>query len=245
MTAVDGAKPNRVRGRLRTRSIARSGVLSAITILLGWTHVGFIPVPTPAGAATVLHVPAILAGVLEGPVAGFLVGLMFGLFSFLQASIPMFKDPIVAILPRLIIGVTAAYAYRILGKAARAWVLASGLVGAGIVGVFGWQVGVGTLWLGIVVGMLALALAIGTIVLALREDRERVAIGLAAVAGTLTNTVLVLTLGVLRGYLPDFKTAAFIAVTHGVPEIAVAVIVTLAVALAWKRVERAGGGARL
>jgi len=245
MRSVDTTRPASDRDGLRTRSVARAGVLSAVTLLLGWTHLGFIPVPTPAGAATILHIPAILAGVLEGPTAGFLVGMVFGLFSFLQASIPLFKDPIVAIVPRLVIGVTAGYAYRVFSKSSRGWVLGSGLLGACIVGLFAWQVALSTLWLGIVVGVLALALAAGTVLAVMREERERVAIGLAAVTGTLTNTVLVLTLGVLRGYLPDFGTAAFIGVTHGVPEIAVAVIVTLAVAVSWKRLERPDTGARL
>ena len=31
---------------------------------------GFIPVPTPAGSATTMHIPTILAGVFEGPAAG-------------------------------------------------------------------------------------------------------------------------------------------------------------------------------
>src|SRR5690606_27497837 len=36
----------------------------------------------------------------------------FGITSFLNATIPLFKDPLVAILPRLFIGVTAYLAYR-------------------------------------------------------------------------------------------------------------------------------------
>jgi uncharacterized membrane protein len=54
-----------------------------------------------------MHIPAILGGALEGPIVGLLTGAVFGIFSFLYADVPLFKDPIVAILPRLLIGVVA------------------------------------------------------------------------------------------------------------------------------------------
>jgi uncharacterized membrane protein len=96
---------------LSIRKIVMSGILGAVSILLGVTGLGFIPVPTPAGHATIMHVPAILGGVLEGPVVGLLTGAIFGIFSFLRATSPLFTDPLVAIFPRLFIGVTAYYAY--------------------------------------------------------------------------------------------------------------------------------------
>lgn len=92
---------------LNTRKIVIAGILGAIAILLAVTRWGFIPVPNFTGNATILHVPAILGGVLEGPVVGFLVGGIFGVFSFIQAEVPAFKDPLVAILPRLFIGIVA------------------------------------------------------------------------------------------------------------------------------------------
>jgi uncharacterized membrane protein len=96
---------------LNTRKIVISGILGAIAILLAVTRWGFIPVPNLSGNATILHVPAILGGVLEGPVVGFLVGGIFGVFSFIQAEVPAFKDPLVAILPRLLIGIVAWAVY--------------------------------------------------------------------------------------------------------------------------------------
>ena len=92
---------------LNTRKIVIAGILGAIAILLAVTRWGFIPVPNFTGNATILHVPAILGGVLEGPVVGFLVGGIFGVISFIQAEVPAFKDPLVAILPRLFIGIVA------------------------------------------------------------------------------------------------------------------------------------------
>src|SRR5512135_127730 len=95
---------------LSTRKIVISGVLAAIAILLGVTRLGFIPVPNATGNATIMHVPAIIGGIMEGPVVGGIIGTIFGLFSFLQATTPLFKDPLVAILPRIFIGITAFFA---------------------------------------------------------------------------------------------------------------------------------------
>ena len=96
---------------LSVRKIVISGILGAISILLGVTRLGFIPVPTPAGHATIMHIPAILGGVLEGPVVGLITGAIFGLFSFLQPGAPFFADPLVSILPRLFIGIVSYLIY--------------------------------------------------------------------------------------------------------------------------------------
>lgn len=71
--------------QLSTKEIVVAGMLGAISIVLGVTRLGFIPVPTPAGNATIMHIPAILGAVLEGPVVGALIGLIFGIFSFFTA----------------------------------------------------------------------------------------------------------------------------------------------------------------
>jgi len=115
---------------LSTRKIVVSGLLGAIAIFLGVTRLGFIPVPNLSGNATIMHVPAILGGVLEGPVVGLLVGAIFGFSSFIQASSPLFADPLVAILPRLFIGVVAYLAFVGLKRVNATLALA----GAGILG---------------------------------------------------------------------------------------------------------------
>lgn len=167
----------------RVRRVVIAGVFASISILLGITRLGFIPVPTPAGNATIMHVPAILGGILEGPIVGGVIGLGFGIFSFTQATIPMFKDPLVAILPRLFVGIVA------------------------------WAVYVG-----------------------LKRMNMMLALIVSAVAGTLTNTVLVLGMAALRGYLSPAAALA-VGVTHGLPEIVVAAIIVVAVMLAWRGVE--------
>ncbi len=59
----------------RVRKIAVSGVLGAIAVLLGVTHIGFIPWISGA-SLTVMHVPAIIGAVLEGHVVGAVIGLI-------------------------------------------------------------------------------------------------------------------------------------------------------------------------
>ncbi len=93
---------------LGTRQVVVAGVVGGVALFLGATRLGLIPVPIPLiGNATIMHIPAIVGGVLEGPVVGILAGLIFGIFSFLYAESPVVANPLVAILPRLLIGVVA------------------------------------------------------------------------------------------------------------------------------------------
>ena len=115
---------------LTTRKIVISGMLGAISIILGATGIGLIPVPTPAGHATIMHVPTIIGGVLEGPVVGFFIGLIFGIFSFIRATNPIFADPLIAVVPRLFIGVGAYYIYYLLKK----YNVSFALILAGVIG---------------------------------------------------------------------------------------------------------------
>ena len=93
---------------LRTRQIATAGILGGIVLVLGFTGLGFIPVPNLSGSATIMQVPAVLGGVLEGPVIGLLVGGIFGLESMIRTGgVPFFHDPSVSFLPRLFIGPVA------------------------------------------------------------------------------------------------------------------------------------------
>lgn len=160
---------------LSTRKIVISGMLGAISIILGATGLGLIPVPTPAGHATIMHVPAIIGGVLEGPIVGLFIGLIFGIFSFIRATNPIFADPLIAVVPRLFIGVGAYYIYYLLKK----YNVSFALILAGII-------------------------------------------------GTLINTIFVLGLAVLRGYLP-FKAAASVAFLHGIPEVILAAVIVVIV----------------
>lgn len=101
---------------LTNRRIATAGMLGAIAVTLGVTRLGFIPVPNVSGNATIMHIPAIIGGVLEGPVVGIVTGGIFGLFSLLQDTTGLFTNPMVSIVPRLFIGLTSWLAYRALAR---------------------------------------------------------------------------------------------------------------------------------
>lgn len=245
--------------RLSTRAITITAALGALTIVMGLVPwLGFIPAPTPAGSATTMHIPVIIAAALEGPIVGGLVGAIFGFFSFTRATVPIFKNPLIAFGPRILIGIVAflvfialqrryartvsalvlgAAVYTILGPGAQRFetAFAAGRIEPSwlITGYHGVAaVTTAQAWLPIVAGLAAAALAWWLL------GGENAAPAAAAVGGTLTNTIGVLTLAVLFGYIP--AGAAFvIGATHGLPEVILAVVITVpvyrAVALARRR----------
>ena len=101
----------------RTRQLTIVGMLSSITVILGLTGYGFVPLPM--AKATIMHIPVIIGAVLEGPAVGVMVGLLFGLFSIFQNMIApnilsfAFLNPLVSVLPRVLIGLTAYYCYKL------------------------------------------------------------------------------------------------------------------------------------
>jgi uncharacterized membrane protein len=104
--------------RLQVRQITTIGMLSAITVVLGATGTGYVQLPTVR--ATIMHIPVIIGAIVEGPAVGMLIGLMFGLSSILQNILApnilsfMFLNPLVSVLPRVLIGITTYYAYKFL-----------------------------------------------------------------------------------------------------------------------------------
>lgn len=98
--------------KISTRTIVVTGMLSAIAIVLGLTPLGLIPVPTLAGRATIMHIPVIVGAIIEGPIVGMFVGLIFGMISFITSPSPLLKNPIIAVLPRILIGLFAYYSYK-------------------------------------------------------------------------------------------------------------------------------------
>jgi uncharacterized membrane protein len=130
-------RPPNDRPRLSTHDLAVAGVFGALAIVLAFTPLGLIPVPNPTEAATSLHLPAIVAGILSGPIVGGLVGLVLAISSWYLYSAAFMTfaggNLLVALsaafLPRVLIGILAYYAYRPL----RRWpALAAGV--AGLVG---------------------------------------------------------------------------------------------------------------
>ncbi|PKL07715.1 MAG: ECF transporter S component [Spirochaetae bacterium HGW-Spirochaetae-7] len=120
--------------RSNVRRIVVSGALGAVSAVMAITPLGYLP--WFGGASlTIMHIPVIIAAVLEGPIAGTAVGLIFGVTSLVKAATapigpldPLFANPLVSILPRLAIGFAAWGAFRLFrGKVTP---LAAGVAGA-------------------------------------------------------------------------------------------------------------------
>ena len=137
---------NEIYSSNRIRKLVTIGTLAGISIFLGITRLGFIPLIV--FNLTIMHIPVIIGALLEGPIVGASIGLIFGLFSMYQNFVAptsltffIFLNPIIALIPRILIGVVSYYVYKFLRN---------------------------------------------------KFKNTRIAIGIAAVAGTLTNSIGVL-----------------------------------------------------
>jgi uncharacterized membrane protein len=147
----DESRQGPKRPRISTQDIAVAGVFGALAIVLAFTPLGLIPVPNPTEAATSLHLPAIIAGLLSGPIVGGLVGLVLAVSTWYLysptyltfANGNLFVALLAAFLPRILIGVLAYYAYRPLRRWPAAAAALAGLVGTltntfGVLGILIW-----------------------------------------------------------------------------------------------------------
>lgn len=239
------------RPRLLARTITVTALMAGLVVVLGLTPAGFVPVPTPAGAATTIHIPVILAALAEGPVAGLITGLLFGMFSFWRAltgaanpvARMMFSDPLVAFLPRLLIGVVAWAALLAARRPAGRWMVATLAAAAAADTTYRLTLGMPTsvqspypgATAEAVVAALGLGLLVGWMVLRWLGRRD-VGPALAALLGSLTNTVGVLGLATWRGYLP-WQASLGIGVVQGLPE---AVVATLLAVPVYRALQQAG-----
>lgn len=104
----------------KTRKLAVVGLLGAITVVLSLTPLGYLPLGI--FNVTTMHIPVIIAAIIEGPIVGALVGLIFGVTSFIQhitAPKPIsfiFWNPLVSIVPRILIGVLSYYFFATMKK---------------------------------------------------------------------------------------------------------------------------------
>lgn len=99
------------------KNLAIIGALGALTVLFGLLPIiGYIRLPWGL-AITLLHIPTILGALIAGPVAGACIGLIFGLTSLYQASQSaggldiLFVNPLISVLPRILLGVVAGFIF--------------------------------------------------------------------------------------------------------------------------------------
>lgn len=114
------------------RGVVITAVLAAIQFALAATRTGSVPLPTGLNVS-IFSVPAVLGGVLVGVVSAALIGAVFGAMTLALATTPLFQNPIIAIVPRLVFGPVAALAYGLLRPANEALALAvAGAVGPAV-----------------------------------------------------------------------------------------------------------------
>lgn len=103
--------------KIKTSELTTIGMLSAVCVVLGLTGYGFIPLP--GAKATIMHIPVIIGSIIGGPIVGMTIGLIFGVFSIIQnITAPnilsfAFINPLVSVLPRVLIGLTSYYVYKL------------------------------------------------------------------------------------------------------------------------------------
>lgn len=121
------ASGNIIRKRQRQSELIRkmviSGMLSAITAILTFTPLGMITLPPPLLPVTTVHIPVILAALVEGPIVGLIVGLVFGVCSLIRSwesgAVGLslfFRNPLISVLPRLLIPLASIGVYLLLKK---------------------------------------------------------------------------------------------------------------------------------
>ncbi|MCK9478867.1 MAG: ECF transporter S component [Firmicutes bacterium] len=107
---------------LTVRKIAVIGMLTALIIVLGATGLGIMRLPGLSIGITILHIPVIVGAILEGPLVGAFTGLLFGAWSILDKVLRpsptgfVFFNPLVSVLPRILIGIVAYYSYILFKK---------------------------------------------------------------------------------------------------------------------------------
>lgn len=149
----------------KTMSVVQIALFAAVIVVMAFTpFLGFIPLGFTR--ATIIHIPVIIGSILFGPVQGAALGFVFGLTSFVNATMnptvtsfvftPFysvgdihggFGSLIICFLPRILVGVVPYYVYRFIDK-----------VGKNI------------------------------------PKKQTLALGMAGLAGSLTNTLLVMNL---------------------------------------------------
>lgn len=242
---------------LSIKRLAIIGMLGGISAILGMTPLGFIPIG-PANA-TIMHIPVIIGAIIEGPVVGALVGLIFGIFSIIRAITaptvisPLFYNPLVSILPRVLIGITTYYSYILFKRLNKrtSIVILAGLWAS----VFLYLVNslinqLALTSLGDKNVIFTIILIIMTLFIGYYSYRkfkgEAVEIVVSAAIGTLTNTIGVLSM-IYFIYGEKFveliggdtrfigKAIMAIGVANGIPEVIVAMIIVSGVVMGLKK----------
>ncbi len=109
------------KNKQKSYNVAVLGLLTAVTFILINTPFGTIPFGPIS--VTIAHLPILIATLMFGLKEGLVIALVFGLTSMARAFYapqgvldPLFMNPLISVLPRLMIPITTHYTYILLGK---------------------------------------------------------------------------------------------------------------------------------
>ena len=244
----------------KTYKLVLSAMLGAIVIVLGVTPLGFIPFGPMK--LTILHIPVIIGAIYGGPAVGMTVGLIFGIMSVFQAPGDITFGPVwatgelknylligvTAIVPRVLIGLTAAWTFKGAKRIPRKIALGSlAVIGAGMFGFAIYKlvemISAGeSYYMYIILIAAIVGVSIWTI---LTIGKRSISVVLAAGIGTLTNTIIFLSLAYIffgnlfaelfettRKAIADILVTA--GITNGIPELVVSIVLISAIVVAIK-----------
>ena len=229
--------------------------MGALCIVMALTPIGYIPIgPTKA---TIIHIPVIVAAILEGPLVGSIVGLIFGLSSILNALIfptvtsYVFFNPLVSVVPRILVGLVAYLVFALFKKMKKP--LSVTLLTLMLFSIAYYLLNQAinnfqdsNIFYAIFNIFLLLLVFGAQIYTILNYDSKNFAVAISSALATLTNTVLVLTMigvfyggewvakiGVDPSTAKDFLIG--IGVANGIPETVAAVIISSVVVEALRK----------
>lgn len=131
--------------RFNTRYLVQLALLIALEIIFASTPLGYIPLGFMD--ITIMHIPVLVGAVALGPAAGGILGTVFGLTSLAVATMRptigtwpfnvavtgSFSSIVIAMVPRILLGILAAYVYKGLTR----WTGFSQRISAGIAAAVG------------------------------------------------------------------------------------------------------------
>ncbi len=107
-------------------TITMTAMMICVTGILGFTPIGTIPLGVVQ--ITIAHLPAIITAMTVGFIPSLAVGLSLGVMSLIRAVAmpsspldPFFFNPIVSVLPRILIAVTTYFVFMGIRKLMKKW----------------------------------------------------------------------------------------------------------------------------
>ncbi|HPB49072.1 MAG TPA: ECF transporter S component [Bacilli bacterium] len=117
-----------------TMKIAFAGILIALMFVLSWTVLGMIPLGV--ASATTVFIPVCVGIIFFDDFKYAVVfGLFFGIVSLVRSFVPQgfldpyFQNPIVSVLPRLLVGIVGYLIYKGLTRLMKNRIIVSSLAG--------------------------------------------------------------------------------------------------------------------